>query len=214
MTAGILATALYRQLSFRMNLSRSFIVGSAANALCGLGRLLVVYSWGGEEVGPGRYCSPRHIMQFNVRMRVQNALSDVAGNEPGRYCYCPPRHRMPAKPSNEGSNCEPMTWRAIFARPYQEEKVGAPVAALVVSNLLGSFGLMAGFMPILALAAQVAPAGLEAFGYSLLLFTTDLGTSSGSLLSAQLTKVGPGRCRPPRHRMPINSRDEGTNACR
>jgi hypothetical protein len=39
------ATALYRQLSFRMNLSRSFIVGSAANALCGLARLLVVCSW-------------------------------------------------------------------------------------------------------------------------------------------------------------------------
>jgi hypothetical protein len=85
--------------------------------------------------------------------------------------------------------------------------MGAPVAELVISQLLGSFGLMAGFMPILALAAQAAPAGLEAFGYSLLLFTMDLGTSSGSLLSAQLTKVGPGRCRPPHHRMPINSRD-------
>jgi hypothetical protein len=58
---------------------------------------------------------------------------------------------------------------------YSEEgKVGAPAAALILSNLLSSFGMMFGYMPILALAAQSAPPGLEAFGFSMLLFTADL----------------------------------------
>jgi hypothetical protein len=64
----------------------------------------------------------------------------------------------------------------------------APAAALVSSTLLSSFGLTFGYMPILALAAQCAPPGLEAFGYSVLIFTANLGTSCGAALSAELTK--------------------------
>ena len=118
MSAGILTTWLYRQVSWQLSMTHVFIVGAVVNAACNLiGRLPVVYSWDGSE-----------------------------------------------------------------------EKTDAPVAALVSSNFFSSFGLMFGFMPILALAAQSSPQGLEAFGYSMLLFTADLGTSCGSVLAAELTK--------------------------
>ena len=117
MGAGIAATYAHRQLSNRLSLPASFVLGALANAACGLGRLGVVYSWNGAE-----------------------------------------------------------------------DKVSAPTAALVTSNLLSSFGQLFGYMPILALAAQSAPPGLEAFGYSLLLFIADLGSSGGSFLAAEVTK--------------------------
>ena len=36
----------------------------------------------------------------------------------GHGRYRSPRHRMPCNSINEYSNCAPMTWRAISARPY------------------------------------------------------------------------------------------------
>ena len=59
---------------------------------------------------------------------------------------------------------------------------------MTASNLLTSFGMIFGFMPILALSAQTAPPGLEAFGYSILLSTADFGTSCGSGISASVTQ--------------------------
>lgn len=63
----------------------------------------------------------------------------------------------------------------------------APMGALVASDALTSFGQMVGYMPVLALAARCAPRGLEATGYSALLFVADLATGVGSLLAAELT---------------------------
>lgn len=65
---------------------------------------------------------------------------------------------------------------------------GAPMGALVASDALTSFGQMTGYMPVLALAARCAPIGLEATGYSALLFVADLATGVGSLLAAELTR--------------------------
>ena len=118
MGMGIVATYAHRALSGCLSLPLSFAAGGLANAVCGLGRLGVVYAWSGEE-----------------------------------------------------------------------GKVGAPVAALISSNLLSSFGMMFGYMPILALAAQSAPPGLEAFGFSMMIFIADLGTFCGSVLAAELTEV-------------------------
>ena len=70
-----------------------------------------------------------------------------------------------------------------------DDGVSAPVVALAASSLVTSFGIMFGYMPILALAARVAPPGLEAFGYALLLFVADLATSTGSMLAAELTRA-------------------------
>ena len=64
----------------------------------------------------------------------------------------------------------------------------APIPALVISNVVASGGLMFGYMPILALAASVAPAGLESFGFSLMLFVSDLATTFGSTIAAEITK--------------------------
>ena len=64
----------------------------------------------------------------------------------------------------------------------------APMGALVASDALTSFGQMVGYMPVLALAARCAPRGLEATGYSALLFVADLATGAGSLLAAELTR--------------------------
>ena len=64
----------------------------------------------------------------------------------------------------------------------------APMGALVASDALTSFGQMVGYMPVLALAARCAPRGLEATGYSALLFVADLATGVGSLLAAELTR--------------------------
>ena len=64
----------------------------------------------------------------------------------------------------------------------------APMGALVASDALTSFGQMMGYMPVLALAARCAPRGLEATGYSALLFVADLATGVGSLLAAELTR--------------------------
>ena len=70
-----------------------------------------------------------------------------------------------------------------------DDGVSAPVVALAASSLVTSFGIMFGYMPILALAARVAPPGLEAFGYALLLFVADAATSTGSMLAAELTRA-------------------------
>ena len=70
-----------------------------------------------------------------------------------------------------------------------DDGVSAPAVALAASSLVTSFGIMFGYMPILALAARVAPPGLEAFGYALLLFVADLATSTGSMLAAELTRA-------------------------
>ena len=64
----------------------------------------------------------------------------------------------------------------------------APIPALVISNVVASGGLMFGYMPILALAASVAPAGLESFGFSLMLFVSDLATTFGSTIAGGITK--------------------------
>ena len=47
---------------------------------------------------------------------------------------------------------------------------------------------MFGYMPILALAAKIAPPGVEAFGFASMLFVSDLATTAGSALAASLTK--------------------------
>ena len=70
-----------------------------------------------------------------------------------------------------------------------DDGVSAPAVALAASSLVTSFGIMFGYMPILALAARVAPPGLEAFGYALLLFVADAATSTGSMLAAELTRA-------------------------
>ena len=77
----------------------------------------------------------------------------------------------------------------VVAEAKAEGSVAAPAGALVASSLVTSFGMMFGYMPILALAARVAPPGLEAFGYALLLFVADLATSTGSMLAAELTRA-------------------------
>ena len=64
----------------------------------------------------------------------------------------------------------------------------APIPALATSGVVASGGLMFGYMPILALAASVAPAGLESFGFSLMLFVSDLATTFGSTIAAEITK--------------------------
>ena len=63
------------------------------------------------------------------------------------------------------------------------------VAALVFSELASTFGVMFGYMPILALAARAAPAGLEAFGFAAIVCVADAATTLGSLIAADLTEA-------------------------
>ena len=64
----------------------------------------------------------------------------------------------------------------------------APLVPLAISNVVASGGLMFGYMPILALAAKIAPPGVEAFGFATMLFVSDLATTAGSALAASLTE--------------------------
>ena len=48
---------------------------------------------------------------------------------------------------------------------------------------------MFGYMPILALAARAAPAGLEAFGFAAIVCVADAATTLGSLIAADLTEA-------------------------
>lgn len=68
------------------------------------------------------------------------------------------------------------------------EPSAAPLAPLAISNVVASGGLMFGYMPILALAAKIAPPGVEAFGFATMLFVSDLATTAGSALAASLTE--------------------------
>ena len=68
------------------------------------------------------------------------------------------------------------------------EPSAAPLVPLAISNVVASGGLMFGYMPILALAAKIAPPGVEAFGFASMLFVSDLATTAGSALAASLTK--------------------------
>jgi hypothetical protein len=68
------------------------------------------------------------------------------------------------------------------------EPSAAPLAPLAISNVVASGGLMFGYMPILALAAKIAPPGVEAFGFATMLFVCDLATTAGSALAASLTE--------------------------
>ena len=63
------------------------------------------------------------------------------------------------------------------------------VAALVFSELASTFGVMFGYMPLLALAARAAPAGLEAFGFAAIVCVADAATTLGSLIAADLTEA-------------------------
>jgi hypothetical protein len=76
----------------------------------------------------------------------------------------------------------------VAAWDGSREPSSAPIAELAISNIVVSGGLMFAYMPILALAARVAPRGLEAFGFSLMLFVSDLATTAGSSIAASLTK--------------------------
>ena len=122
MGGGVAATAAYRRVAAAgAPLSTTFVVGAFADAVLGLGRLIVVRADRRRDGGDGG-----------------------------------------------------------GAR--------APMGALVASDALTSFGQMMGYMPVLALAARCAPRGLEATGYSALLFVADLATGVGSLLAAELTR--------------------------
>ena len=61
----------------------------------------------------GRTDVARHVIGWvsTQETRVQNALNDVAGNGPGRYCS--PRHRKPETSRNYGPKSVSMTWRAM-----------------------------------------------------------------------------------------------------
>ena len=65
----------------------------------------------------------------------------------------------------------------------------APLVPLAISNVVASGGLMFGYMPIVALAAKIAPPGVEAFGFASMLFVSDLATTAGSALAASLTEA-------------------------
>ena len=65
----------------------------------------------------------------------------------------------------------------------------APLVPLAISNVVASGGLMFGYMPIVALAANIAPPGVEAFGFASMLFVSDLATTAGSALAASLTEA-------------------------
>ena len=65
----------------------------------------------------------------------------------------------------------------------------APLVPLAISNVVASWGLMFGYMPIVALAAKIAPPGVEAFGFASMLFVSDLATTAGSALAASLTEA-------------------------
>ena len=69
------------------------------------------------------------------------------------------------------------------------EPSAAPLVPLAISNVVASGGLMFGYMPILALAAKIAPPGVEAFGFASMLFVSDLATTAGSALAASLTEA-------------------------
>jgi hypothetical protein len=64
----------------------------------------------------------------------------------------------------------------------------APIPALATSGVVASGGLMFGYMPILALAASVAPAGLESCGFWLIFLVSDLYTTIRSTIAAEITK--------------------------
>ena len=65
----------------------------------------------------------------------------------------------------------------------------APLVPLAISNVVASGGLMFGYMPIVALAAKIAPPGVEAFGFASMLFVSDLATTAASALAASLTET-------------------------
>jgi len=65
------------------NSSSSGSSGSSSGSSCGAG--VGGWVWAGDggphsKVGPARYCLPCHRMPYNKKTRVNNALSDVAGN--------------------------------------------------------------------------------------------------------------------------------------
>ena len=78
----------------------------------------------------------------------------------------------------------------------------APVLALSASEFVSSGGVMFGYMPVLALAARVAPKGAEAFGFSMMVFVADVATSLGSYAASAATRklrLGTGPDRSWRH---------------
>jgi len=121
MGGGVAAAYAYRRMAaVDIPLSTTFVVGAFADAVLGLGRLIVLRADRRDD-------------------------RDVGGGRP-------------------------------------------PMGALVAGDALTSLGQMTGYMPVLALAARCAPRGLEATGYSALLFVADLATGVGSLLAADLTR--------------------------
>jgi hypothetical protein len=84
-------------------------------------------------LGPGKHCSPRRRMPFDVMKRgFRMRGDDVAVGRDGPGEYGSPSHRMPFNSRNEGSECVAKTWRATGLADITRHVTGQPVARHVI----------------------------------------------------------------------------------
>ena len=77
----------------------------------------------------------------------------------------------------------------LFIVWWPPSRVGGAVASLALTDAVSTFGLRVGYMPIVTLAAMVAPRNIEAVGFATIILASDIGALVAAGLAAGTTKA-------------------------
>lgn len=77
----------------------------------------------------------------------------------------------------------------LFIVWWPPSRGGSAVASLALTDAVSTFGLRVGYMPIVTLAAMVAPRDIEAVGFATIILASDIGALVAAGLAAGTTKA-------------------------
>lgn len=77
----------------------------------------------------------------------------------------------------------------LFIVWWPPSRGGGAVASLALTDAVSTFGLRVGYMPIVTLAAMVAPRDIEAVGFATIILASDIGALVAAGLAAGTTKA-------------------------
>ena len=77
----------------------------------------------------------------------------------------------------------------LFIVWWPPSRGGGAVASLALTDAISTFGLRVGYMPIVTLAAMVAPRDIEAVGFATIILASDIGALVAAGLAAGTTKA-------------------------